>query len=57
MLQQLLAPLIIISALLGVFAFIAIGSLIEKYIVNKTIKFKPWKLRFYSWINRIAKYW
>ena len=57
MLDQFIALLIIVCVFISSFILIAIGSLIEEYIVNKTIKFKSWKIRFYTWIDRVVKYW
>jgi hypothetical protein len=57
MLDQFIALLIIVCVFISPFILIVIGSLIEEYIVNKTIKFKSWRIRFYIWIDRVAKYW
>jgi hypothetical protein len=57
MLDLFIALLIIVCVFISPFILIAIGSLIEEYIVNKTIKFKSWKIRFYTWIDRVVKYW
>ena len=57
MLDLFISLLIIVCVFISPFIIIAIGSLIEEYIVNKTIKFKSWKIRFYTWIDRLVKYW
>ena len=57
MLDLFIALLIIVCVFISPFILIAIGSLIEEYTVNKTIKFKSWKIRFYTWIDRVVKYW
>jgi hypothetical protein len=57
MLYLFITLLIIICVFISPLILIAIGSLIEEYIVNKTIKFKSWKIRFYTWIDRVVKYW
>lgn len=57
MLDLFIALLIIVCVFIILFTLIAIGSLIEEYIVNKTIKFKSWKIRFYTWIDKVVKYW
>jgi hypothetical protein len=57
MLDLFIALLIIVCVFISPVILIAIGSLIEEYIVNKTIKFKSWKTRFYIWIDRVVKYW
>lgn len=57
MLDLFIALLIIVCVFIIPFTLIAIGSLIEEYIVNKTIKFKSWKIRFYTWIDKVVKYW
>jgi hypothetical protein len=57
MLDLFIALLIIVCVFISPVILIAIGSLIEEYIVNKTIKFKSWKIRFYTWIDRVVKYW
>lgn len=39
--------------LIIVILFTVVGSLIEEYMVNKTIKFKSWKIRFFNWIYKL----
>jgi hypothetical protein len=45
----------IIYFLILFIGIVVIGSLIEEYMVNKTIKFKSWKSRFFNWINRLLQ--